>query len=521
MIAGAEKGPTLWRQLTSALDRLSEPVVVTGYWRRGGGVVLHINPAWTALTGYTAAELLGQPALDVLFGPPPHAEGRSWIRSFLNDGAAANLDAAVPRRDGQSVQVTVRGSTVRFPGEDEHFLISAHVPAIDTDASDTAGDDGGCNILSFGLPNGDGEVRENQRQAESLIAAQLAYQRGLEDCPFGVERIDRSGRIRYANPIYHDILGYDENALIGESVFERFEEPERRRAYRTYLRHLLTKRPKATPTFTTYRRQDGTLIELRLDWAYEFGRNGQVTGLISVVTPLSDRPKPGATQSTAKEPPHEPDAPSARTDDPDGPAARSADADRALHYSLYAARVWTSILTQRHPEDQDAATLEKIDKSLGEALHLLGADRRPDVPASAYYEESSPLRGQVVVVIEPSDVLRASMLDLLQSWGCRAVGVDLPENAVERLVRAGRLPDMIICDLALGIGLGGDSAIRLLWRRYGAGIPAVLVTEQPAVALEKFAASVGMTVLRQPLHPIELRSALLGLWREKTSHHKD
>jgi len=515
VIAGAEKGPTLWRQLTSALDRLSEPVVVTGYWRHGGGVVLHINPAWTALTGFTAAELLGQPALDVLFGPPPHAEGRSWIRTLLNNGDAASLDFTVPRRDGQSVHVRVRGSTVRFPGEDEHFLITAHVPAAEADASDAVGNEGGCKILSFGLPNGDGEVRENQRQAEALIAAQLGFQHSLEECPFGVERIDRAGRILYANPIYHDILGYDENALIGESVFERFQEPDRRRAFRTYLRHLLTKRPKATPTFTTYRRQDGTLIDLRLDWAYEFGRYGQITGLISVVTPLSDRPKPGAAQSTAK------DAPSAQTDNPGGASERTADADRALHYSLYAARVWTSILAQRHPEDQDTETLGKIDKSLSEALHLLGADRVPDVPASAYYEESSPLQGQVVVVIEPSDVLRSSMLDLLQSWGCRAVGVDLPENAVDRLVRAGRLPDLIICDLALGIGLGGDSAIRLLWRRYGAGIPAVLVADEPAAELEKFAASVGMKVLRQPLHPIELRSALLGLWHEKTSDHKD
>ncbi len=515
MIAGAEKGPTLWRQLTSALDRLSNPVVISGYWRRGGGVVLHINPAWTALTGYTAAELLGRPALDVLFGPPPHAEGRNWVRTLLNEESAADLLSIAPRRDGHAVPVTVSGSTIRFPGEDEQFLISAHFPADGAEASDTAGADGGCNILSFGLPNGNGEVRENQRQAEALIAAQIGFQHTLVSCPFGVERIDRTGRILYANPIYHEILGYEENALIGENVFERLQEPDGRRALRAYLRHVFTKRPKATPIFTSYRRRDGTLIDVRLDWAYEHGRNGGITGLISVVTPLSDRPRPDTTAAAEDEPAASPD----QSGEPAGPAARTPDADRALHYSLYAARVWTSILTQRHPEDQDADTLEKIDKSLSEALHLLGADRPPDVPASAYYEESSPLQGQVVVVIEPSDVLRSSMLDLLQSWGCRAVGVDLPENAVERLVRAGRLPDLIVCDLALGIGLGGDSAIRLLWRRYGAGIPAVLVTEEPAPDLEKFAASVGMKVLRQPLHPIELRSALLGLWREKNEDH--
>lgn len=514
LIAHADRRPALWRQLTSRLDNLSDPIVITG-GHRGGGVVLHINPAWTGLTGFTAAELLGQSALNVLFGERVDADAKAWLESLLTGGAVDEKEAAVTRRDGKRVAVRVRGSTVRFPGNEEHYVVTAHIPADDPKSADDGRAGGeGCNILSFGRPNGDGngETIENQRLAEELVANQAGFQHSLDSCPFGVERIDGDGRILYANPIYHAILGYQENELIGENVFERLQEPEQGRALKTYLRHMLSSQPKSTPTFTTYRRKDGDHIELRLDWAYDRNRNGAISGLVSVVTPLSDRPtaNPADIDVGAGEANRPPDGAAA-----DNAGGSDRKADQELAHSLFAARVWTSILTQRHPEDEDAETLEKIDKSLGSALRILGADRRPDVPASAYYEQTLPLKGQVAVVIEPSDVLRSSTLDLLRSWGCRSVGADSPDNAVDRLVRAGRLPDLIVCDLALAIGLGGDSAIRLLWRKYGPGIPAVLVADRPAPELERFAASVGMKVLRQPLHPIELRSALLGFLREK------
>src|SRR3546814_8629319 len=70
-------------------------------------------------------------------------------------------------------------------------------------------------------------------------SAQKRYQHSLESCVFGVERIDVTGRILYANPIYHDILGYGEHELIGENVFVRLQDPVHARALENYIRHVL------------------------------------------------------------------------------------------------------------------------------------------------------------------------------------------------------------------------------------------------------------------------------------------
>jgi hypothetical protein len=73
---------------------------------------------------------------------------------------------------------------------------------------------------------------------------------------------------------------------------------------------------------------------------------------------------------------------------------------------------------------------------------------------------------------------------------------------------------MMIVSLNAAIGLGTDtSVVRALWQRYGPGIPCALVAETVAPEIEKFAESVGMRIVRQPVHPIELRSAILTLRR--------
>ena len=55
--------------------------------------------------------------------------------------------------------------------------------------------------------------------------------------------------------------------------------------------------------------------------------------------------------------------------------------------------------------------------------------------------------------------------------------------------------------------------VRAVWRRYGPGIPCALIADTISPEIEKFAESVGMRVIRRPVHPIELRSAMLALQR--------
>lgn len=517
MVLPAGQTKERWRRLTAALDQLRQPVAVIGNWRTGPGTVLHVNPAWTELTGYTAAEALGHPATDFLFAPEEDGEAYRNIRDAVAKGSPHLTELLRARKAGRPARVRLRAWSLKLVRDGQDYLMTTETAGIGGDrtaapAAPRATPAG--NVLSFGRPNGADGRAENQRLAEELIGAQKRYQHSLESCVFGVERIDVTGRILYANPIYHDILGYGEHELIGENVFERLQDPVHARALENYIRHVIAMEPPVTPIFTTYRRKDGSAIRLRLDWSLDRSVSGVTVGLLSIVTPASGWPLGDEPPAAGRSGPAELEGVEAAAVENQESAIRDEySRARLLQQTLHAARVWASILSHRHPEGDDAQIVAKVDAAIDDALRMLGSDRRPPAAASSYFEETTPLKGLVVGVVEPVTILRSSMLDLLRSWGCQPIGIARPEDTIAALAKSGRLPDTMLVDLTAAIGLGQDSVVRAVWQRYGAGIPCTLIADKVAPDIEKFAESVGMKIIHRPVHPIELRSAMLALWR--------
>jgi PAS domain S-box-containing protein len=508
-----ENVPELWQGLVSALDQLPEPLAVLGDWDADNGVVLHINPAWTGLTGFTASEILGRPADDAVFDRETDAETLNRLKDATATGRTFRGRVLQAGSDGQSLAVRLRAGPVHLPGDINAHIVMASTPA---EPRPDGPPPPSCTILNFGGATGDamgdanGAARSRQRLAGQLVESRIAFEQNRATCTFPVAHIARDGQVLYANPAFHRLLGFTGGSLIGQDLIDRFDGP-RTQALRAYLHHLLVRRPRAVPIIAACRREDGSRIRVRLDWSYATDPAGAVTGLICVATPLdrhgAEKPLPAMNGQS--------DGATGKTESPADPDTALQPTDqRTLFQAIEAARVWAAILSHRHPEDEEAQILGKIDQSLGEALQALGADRAPHVSAADYYAETGPLSGMVVALVEDVPMLRDSLADLLQSWGCKAVTASRPENAVDALKRAGRLPDMLVVDLAVGIGLDGASAVRTLRRQYGAGLPAVLIADSVTPELEHFAAAVGMRVLRRPVHPVELRSAILTLWEE-------
>lgn len=521
MVSPADRTKERWRKLTLELDRLPRPVIVIGNWRTGPGTVLHINPAWIETSGLTAAETLGHPATDFFLTAAGEANGYRAVRQDAIDGRPHSGTLKRAQKGLEPASVRVRAWTVRLTRETQDYLIIAERPGggrAGIRRSATAAAPSG-KLLSFERPNGGNGRAEKLRLAEELVNAQQRFQHSLESCAFGVERMDVTGRISYANPIYHELLGYDDHELIGENVYQRLLDPVQARVRENYTRHIVAMEPPVTPIFATYRRKDGTPIRLRLDWDYDRSVSGVTIGLISIVTPVNgwsgrlegdaETPRPDAGETEAA---------AAREDAASKPDDYTR--GRLLLQTLHAARVWASILAHRHPEGDDAAIVAKVDNAIDDALQLLGRERRPPIAAARYYEESAPLKGLVVAVLEPADILRDSLIDLLRSWGCNPVGIDSPDAVIPALERTGRVPDMLIAGLDTAIGDGNESVVRALWRRYGPGIPCILVSNGIDPTLERFIESVGMKTLRQPVHPIELRSTMLALQRESPRNRR-
>jgi PAS domain S-box-containing protein len=137
---------TQMRVQAALIDQVQAGVVATDV----SGNVVAWNRGAETLYGWTAAEVLGKPAQDILLGPDSEETVQALINAF-NSGQPWEAQLEVPRRDGTTVQVLVTSSVVRDGRDRPAGIVGVLV-----------------------------DVTEQQR-AEARLAAQYAVARSLSD----------------------------------------------------------------------------------------------------------------------------------------------------------------------------------------------------------------------------------------------------------------------------------------------------------------------------------------------------
>jgi CheY-like chemotaxis protein len=103
------------------------------------------------------------------------------------------------------------------------------------------------------------------------------------------------------------------------------------------------------------------------------------------------------------------------------------------------------------------------------------------------------------------------MQTLLEGWGCRVLKAPHLEAAIAVAAEAQVAPDGLLVDYHLDDG-NGIGTIAELRRRFGAELPAILITADRSPHVRADARAHGIQLLHKPLKPAALR-ALLTQWR--------
>jgi Na+/proline symporter/CheY-like chemotaxis protein len=135
--------------------------------------------------------------------------------------------------------------------------------------------------------------------------------------------------------------------------------------------------------------------------------------------------------------------------------------------------------------------------------------RRDGAPAAA--SRQSPLVDMVVVAIDNDRQIADGMRSLLSAWGCAPVVASSQRDAIAELARIKRAPDAILADYHLDEGDGVDAIVALRWR-FGATVPAALITADRSEDMRARAQAKDVIVINKPLKPATLR-AVLAQWR--------
>jgi signal transduction histidine kinase/CheY-like chemotaxis protein len=123
----------------------------------------------------------------------------------------------------------------------------------------------------------------------------------------------------------------------------------------------------------------------------------------------------------------------------------------------------------------------------------------------------TPMSGSLIVCIENDPAILDGMRTLLTAWDAEVIAVADPDAAIEAIEAAGRRVTGLLVDYHLDRG-NGVAAIRDIRRRFGEGIPAILITADRSPHVRAAAREEKIAVLNKPVKPASLR-ALLGQWR--------
>jgi signal transduction histidine kinase len=142
--------------------------------------------------------------------------------------------------------------------------------------------------------------------------------------------------------------------------------------------------------------------------------------------------------------------------------------------------------------------------------------RANDIPfspqlAPLVVDDPGQLAGTVALCIDNEPSILDGMETLLRGWNCKVLKApDLP-TAFAVLDDCTTMPNGLLVDYHLDEGNGID-AIRSLRQRFGATLPAILITADRSLHVRDEARAANIQLLHKPVKPAALR-ALLAQWR--------
>ncbi|THF63928.1 HAMP domain-containing protein [Pseudothauera nasutitermitis] len=180
--------------------------------------------------------------------------------------------------------------------------------------------------------------------------------------------------------------------------------------------------------------------------------------------------------------------------------------DKGLGLGLAIVRRLTDLLGHRlslrsRPGVGSVFTLEMPAAEADRGAHGAGNERTP-----------GDLAGWRIVLIEDDPLARNGMDSLLSSWGCVVESAASLEELIDVRAPDAPPPQLLISDFRLRSPDNGITAIAAMRARWGADLPAVLISGDTCADTLKLAQDSAIPLLHKPVRPARLRALLHRLY---------
>jgi PAS domain S-box-containing protein len=221
-------------------------------------IFTYVNTSFCKMLGYSREEMVGELLLDFI-----HDDDRELMKHQMDlrrRGIAKRFALTFARKDGERVYTLAAPKAVF--DEQQNFL------------------------GSFGVIT---DITRLKLDELVLKASERRYRSLVETIPHGIQESDLDGKIIFSNKAHSAIHGCEEGELLGKAVWELTRNGADRERLRNYYKYLVESRPSPSPFFTQDLTKDGNIIDVQVDWDYQYDEFGNLTGIVSVITDITKR----------------------------------------------------------------------------------------------------------------------------------------------------------------------------------------------------------------------------------------
>ncbi|MFC1523567.1 ATP-binding protein [Thermodesulfobacteriota bacterium] len=130
---------------------------------------------------------------------------------------------------------------------------------------------------------------QNNRTNELLSTSVDRFQSVIATIPYGIQECDTSGTILFCNPALYNILNYSSDELTGKKIWDFLPTDSEKDEFHNRFERIVRERPLPQAIITKHRTKTGRIIDVLIDWDYTTDKQGSLTGLILIVTDITDR----------------------------------------------------------------------------------------------------------------------------------------------------------------------------------------------------------------------------------------
>ncbi len=223
-------------------------------------ILTYVNSRFHEMLGYTNEEMVGKPLLDFI-----HSDHKRLMKEQMKlrrRGIAQRYELSFASKSGKRIY-TLTSPRAVFD-EEQNFL------------------------GSFGILT---DLTELKQDGFALKASETRYRILVETIPHGIQESDLDGKITLSNKAHSVMHGFNGGELLGKAVWDFACNNEERERIRDYYYSLIKNRPSPIPFFTQDKTRNGSIIDVQVDWDYQYNEAGDLTGFVSVITDITERKK--------------------------------------------------------------------------------------------------------------------------------------------------------------------------------------------------------------------------------------